>query len=101
MDCVSTEGHPDPNDAPIYDADTREYIGTLGEMYSSSSEETNAVNEEGRANPAEHYRGNAEEQSGDAVKAQTLPATGGPALLIIAGGLLLVSGAAAVRILSR
>lgn len=98
--CVAAEGFrnlADQANATVYHADTGEPLGILRDLVGPSEPSSTQPSSEVGAAQYDQYV--APQQP--TTPAQILPNTGGPALLIIAGSLLLVSGAAAVRILGR
>ena len=90
--CVTTEGLPNPGEAIVYDADTREPIGTLAEVTSSTASATPSASSTPTASvTASQY------------SAPSLPATGGfgTALALAFLALLVAGGLAAASVVRR
>ena len=83
--CVTTEGQPSPGEVTVFDADTREPIGTLDEVIAEiEAGETPTATGDQYETPA---------TPPTATTATPLPDTGGPALLLpAAAGLFLATG---------
>ena len=92
--CVTTEGLPDPGKAIVYDADTREPIGTLAEVTASTSSATPSASPTASASAT---------AAASQYSAPSLPATGGVAtpLGLVFSTLLIAGGLAAASILRR
>lgn len=100
--CVTTEGLPDPGATIVYDADTREPIGTLAEVTANLENETPTTT-------GDQYPTNTQVQyeptlADEPVPTESLPDTGGlggATLLLPAAGLLLATGLIGLRVLRR
>ena len=106
--CVTTEGLSDPGSATVFDADTREPIGTLGEVTAGPEEgdggDTNGGQQyEEETPPATPETPPTTEtpQPPDTSDTGTLPDTGGPGLLLPVAGLLLTAGLVGFRMVRR
>ena len=99
--CVTTEGLPNPGTAIVYDADTREPIGTLDEVSEGLDDGTSSATPSPTASPTATPTATASSSAAPAVQYQysaALPDTGGvspatllaivPAILLVGGGLL-------------
>ena len=105
--CVTTEGLSDPGSATVFDADTREPIGTLAEV-TAGLEEGDGGNTTGGQYEEETPPATPETppttgtpQPPATPDTGTLPDTGGPGLLLPVAGLLLTAGLIGSRMVRR
>jgi hypothetical protein len=82
--CVTTEGLPHPGEAIVYDADTREPIGTLEEVSEGLDNATASASASSSAS--------ATATASATASASALPDTGGSALLVTLAPLALLVG---------
>ena len=105
--CVTTEGLSDPGSATVFDADTREPIGTLDEVTAGLEEgnggDTTGGQYEEETPPATPETPPTTEtpQPPATPDTGTLPDTGGPGLVLPAAGLLLAAGLVGLKVARR